>query len=1196
MKAIKKLLLFLLPILFVAFGLILLLLDFYKNGRMILGSEGSYYTDFISLFKNYAYAWQPVGVGLYAISINYVFHLSFLQALINNERLVNFLMVYSIYFLPLLAVYLLSLELKLNPWLALLIGLFYITNPFTSNFFKSINQWNMLAAYILPAFLWLILKFYNQNFKLFLFFGLHSILFAFTNANPPTMVIYQIAIAFFVLFISLYKEGEFKFRVIVKKYLLLVLSFFLFNLWWIINWFYILSEVRKTYTKEFAISWLRGAERFVPALWRTINLTSLLEYPTNTRFDFFNQHFNGPLAQLILSIPVFLLIYFLFRKKFGRKHHLFLTTFLLLVAFLSKGVRGIFGRVYEFMVMHFPFFHIFKSAAEKWGLLFVFLLTLYFIFILKDFRKNKFYRLFLVFLIIYVSFCLKPFVTLNFLPDARISKQLTHSKRFLYKTEYQDLRSELNSDPRIYRLLSLPGSLNYQIALWIEGNRFYTGNDPILSNINKPFLAPYNGNYTQRFHLLFDSISEPNYLNLLGFFNIKKIVINKDMYPWFGFREKENIYEIEEILDKTLAASKDEVIDLYDVGEFYLPRFYVPDKVIYSSANRPKSFLGITSLKDFSKRTAIYPEREKIFDRPIGEADFIKENSSEIILVGQIQSTIDEAKLRTGAMGFDPGGVLFPYARWKPGSFIYRLVREKEQKAKRQLDEPKDLFENHLFFAAKRIYEIQKWEGSLKDKHCAEVLGQYKEEMLAAVENLGRLATKHIDTFPLLVQLEVSFGAHKGRLLDVLEGNYGDEEGWEENQRIKMANSIFKEIEQQFKKIIEKHYSKTKYFFEIPEEGEYEILVERHGAPPSLEIQEIIQGKDGEIITPILEAENDENLISFGKRGFSEGSHLLTFVENISDNLLTEEWKRGDSVSLEKEIKLFGKGDMIHQEIQSWQPEMTYEISLKYKVKNGKMRVFLSEEREDKVDARWLERGVIKFLPKTPSLLDTTLESDNEWREFKILINSSRNSKSARFYISNMTNLGVSDVECRDVEVRAVYEPDIILRKLGSSHYTEIPKITFRKINPTKYIVDVEDAINPYFLVFNESFHRGWKAYIQTPNIKHQTDGDEIDSYFNGDIKEKRHENIFLNRNTFETWRETSLLDSKHIIMNDYANSWYITPNNAGGKKDYRIIIEYWPQRLFYLGALVSFLTFFISLLIGAGKIIKFSKRRLNEN
>jgi len=145
----------------------------------------------------------------------------------------------------------------------------------------------------------------------------------------------------------------------------------------------------------------------------------------------------------------------------------------------------------------------------------------------------------------------------------------------------------------------------------------------------------------------------------------------------------------------------------------------------------------------------------------------------------------------------------------------------------------------------------------------------------------------------------------------------------------------------------------------------------------------------------------------------------------------------------------------------------------------------------------------------------------------------------------------------------------------------QVPKITFVKINPTKYRVKVEGAKEPYTLVFSESFHEGWKLYINRNTVdtsRYMTPsesiyGDVVASYFNEDIKEGTHKNIFLDKNTFETWRKKPIPEEKHLLVNGYANSWYITPEDAGGKQDYELIIEFAPQKLFYIGLFISGIT-----------------------
>jgi hypothetical protein len=189
-----------------------------------------------------------------------------------------------------------------------------------------------------------------------------------------------------------------------------------------------------------------------------------------------------------------------------------------------------------------------------------------------------------------------------FLPDYVYGGRLLITKHFPYKNEYLNVRKTLNGDPVQYRVLSLPGHLNYQIALDVGGGKYYGGPDPVLTNTNKPYIASYNNLFAPEFLFIFHNLADPNLKRILGLYNIKKVVINKDMFPWFGYPHKESTAELEEILDQQFVATKDGAINLYDIGEAFLPRIYLANQNIKTELDR----------KEFFKLAATY----KTWDRP----------------------------------------------------------------------------------------------------------------------------------------------------------------------------------------------------------------------------------------------------------------------------------------------------------------------------------------------------------------------------------------------------------------------------------------------------------------------------------------------------------------------------------------------------------------------------------------------------
>jgi len=257
---------------------------------------------------------------------------------------------------------------------------------------------------------------------------------------------------------------------------------------------------------------------------------------------------------------------------------------------------------------------------------------------------------------------------------------------------------------------------------------------------------------------------------------------------------------------------------------------------------------------------------------------------------------------------------------------------------------------------------------------------------------------------------------------------------------------------------------------------------------------------------------------------------------------------------------------------------------------------------------------------------------------------TSVNSKSERTSASLLNNnLGMS-ITLEDVG----REKQDLVESLTAVKF--LPKIytliEYKKINPVKYRIFVHSVRGIFPLVFSESFHPGWKTYINkiSPNrtktgeidvnILSQykiLDGNQddqadkeslmgfIDSKLittlgNGKEKQIKHlkweagkerldyiekYNIgFISKNFqgtiqndnlssgpfWETWfpnRVVQIPEENHLMVNGYANSWVLDADklcgtnsfctkNPDGTYNMELIVEFWPQRLFYIGAGIS--------------------------
>jgi len=118
--------------------------------------------------------------------------------------------------------------------------------------------------------------------------------------------------------------------------------------------------------------------------------------------------------------------------------------------------------------------------------------------------------------------------------------------------------------------------------------------------------------------------------------------------------------------------------------------------------------------------------------------------------------------------------------------------------------------------------------------------------------------------------------------------------------------------------------------------------------------------------------------------------------------------------------------------------------------------------------------------------------------------------------------------------------------------------ITFDLVNPTKKLVHIKGATTPFFLAMSESYHDKWQLQMNNDKVQGR-----LDSWV-----------PFVSPDR--------VADEYHYKLNDFLNGWYIEPAtmckegnmactlNADGSYDMEMVIEFFPQRWFYLGLLIS--------------------------
>lgn len=156
-------------------------------------------------------------------------------------------------------------------------------------------------------------------------------------------------------------------------------------------------------------------------------------------------------------------------------------------------------------------------------------------------------------------------------------------------------------------------------------------------------------------------------------------------------------------------------------------------------------------------------------------------------------------------------------------------------------------------------------------------------------------------------------------------------------------------------------------------------------------------------------------------------------------------------------------------------------------------------------------------------------------------------SKST-FLVEGVDDLGeaIGAVRVLDGQVFFMLSPEEAKRFIKAGPIFEKrgnpPEISFKRIDPTMYHVELKNNSGPFYLVLSESFHPYWRLY-------------------KGKVR------------WWDALWKRPIAEDAHVRANGYANAWYL--DGAAGPE---LTAVFWPQSLFYLGVIVSFIVFLIGL------------------
>ena len=607
----------------------------------------------------------------------------------------------------------------------------------------------------------------------------------------------------------------------------------------------------------------------------------------------------------------------------------------------------------------------------------------------------------------------------------------------------------------------------------------------------------------------------------LALFNIKNIVLRQDFisyHPYFmgveywkydGMWNNDTLSENIESISGIKKTNTEPPIKVYE-NTFIAPHFYIPEKYVSIDGE-------YTDLKYVFELKKHPPKTVYSFSNYVGDVfsfpDSVSNNIPEVYYFSSATS----------------GEHSWPECNISPNDSKYKLVRLKELSSVLESKEATNKISNNIWFGSKRVCEIDTYE--LDDSKRKDLFDSFLKDFANAynilVENENKDLIKKFTYY-----FERSYSLLSKRVPDYLNS---DEVRNLYKNILLLGNSPNNSLDD----------ITFEYIFKDLKEGKYDLYLNNElGFKVSVfdgeyfKKEEEVSGKDSYFW--------DSSLEGLSVNGDSD--YIIRLAQLDKDNILDTDYKPEDSDL----IRFLGTPT-------EWERLSDYLVSFDYSYGSGDFKVVIEEEIFKKLGtygqdiyAYFCRRGEtsdwglctnyldnVKNYPGLENELLRELDSCSYWeddtcyRTYKFVTKATSMARNPILYLTpfNGAEGDFRNVDIKNLKMVKIERPEVVLKSFGENRSYNDVEIEYRKVNPSKYIVSVKNASDPFDLVFSESFSDKWV-------IK----GDFIDS-------------------------------GSHKQVNGYANMWTVNPE----KESFDLVVEYQTQKVHYIATFTS-LGVFISL------------------
>lgn len=1166
---------------------LLITLVLFRGGNILGGGEvGAAFYSPLRIFEMIRYSWSSVHLGitsgLMPASAPIFATMGLLEAVGVSTVVIQALFFLSVMLLSMISMYFLAKELfpKRDPILWFLAALFYHFNPYST-----LNVWNrflpntMLYYAFIPLSWFVFIRGINRkDYRYAILLGLLTAIFSYAFSAPAQTLIYW-ALIFLTSLYFLIISPEKKF--IAKYSILAVLSWIPLNFWWISQQFtFLFTSSYSTATENFFTN--LGNINTFNSLSRSLGQLGDLFLLRHGRishqaegYPYGWPHFYASPVYEVAGWIVLLVSIFFSAKRLRNRIVSYLLFLFALGIFLSKGNLPPFGTLFNEAFERFIFLQFFRNPFEKLGFISAFSFSLILGFGLSRgiiaIRSQRVRRLayfaVLLFILLFNGF---PYFTgLVFTSNLHPANDPKVGIQVDVPEYYKDANRLLSSRCDNCRYIAFPLGLGEGIYYnWPKG---YVGLEQMGFLFNNPGIShhttlPYYGEISQQLERLL--IQNPDFYKVASLLNVKHVILREDV-DFLRSRMKnptylKNTLEGYVVDDFTHLQSPVEMgeLSIYQyTDEVITPKIYPASRAIVTGNS---DLLESVFLTNFQKNGVLYTSefynstRKYFKDAPT----FVFANYTSFEILGPNFPIYSEEPY------------IFPYIRHTANSKYFELVLLKERLASVLKSSKEEQIYLDMLNLGKRLKEVESSIRLSDYESARKSLLLYKARVVNVFDELGYLTialSKPNERVWNEESITKLFGSHLYLLQQFEKSPLNSNGDVSEVLTTLRELSVNTEVLPYWDvtKTAEFPISNRKvYRIRVEEPGEYEILLPKTKFFPNdfWEDGGVWVQIDDKIERRAVEDRNKN--ISLGRRFFDEGIHEVGFNQLTDVNL----------VSL-TEFELTAKDEPVRLEIpiDRYSPFDHYFISFDYYIEYGDgLKVIMNNDNDfveegrgyyfEKVFSpdnyffgeRHFAQSISGYSTSTNSKMIFEVKPWNNCRE----VYKNREEKCNDPSVSNLFKKPTK-VKITNLRFSPKFPDKMYLVSETDNDFISPPTVDFQMINSTKYKVAVNGSQEPFLLVFSEAYDSKWKAYID-----------------NQDLAKDGKSNIN------DTWGLNAIDDASHILVNGYANAWWIDHHG-----DFEVIIEYAPQRLLYVGYFISFISF----VSGVSALIYLSYRKKHE-